>query len=97
MRPLDHPGGAGVDGDGRRSNCGRTNKEGIDWIKAQTPGYERYIALYQTPRNTEGVRDAASLRFARGTARGRAWTGTSETGANSASFGTPLWSTRKSA
>jgi uncharacterized protein len=39
----------GVEGQGQRSNCGRTNKDGIDFGKADTQGYERYLALYQTP------------------------------------------------
>ena len=38
----------GVEGFGQRSNCGRTNKEGIDFAKSDTPGYERYLALYFT-------------------------------------------------
>jgi uncharacterized protein len=40
----------GVEGTGQRSNCGRTNKDGIDFVKADTPGFERYIALYYTPQ-----------------------------------------------
>jgi uncharacterized protein len=39
----------GVEGQGQRRNCGRTNKEGIDFVKSETPGYERYLALYHTP------------------------------------------------
>jgi uncharacterized protein len=39
----------GVEGNGQSSNCGRTNKEGIGFIKAKKPGYERYLALYRTP------------------------------------------------
>src|ERR1035441_1595519 len=37
---------SGVEGHGQRSNCGRTNKDGIDFAKAEFPGYERYLALY---------------------------------------------------
>lgn len=44
----------GVEGHGQRSNCGRTNKDGVDFGKAHTPGFERYIALYQTPQEAEG-------------------------------------------
>lgn len=43
----------GVEGAGQKSNCGRTNKDGIDFVKSDKPGYERYIALYNTPQ-TEG-------------------------------------------
>ena len=44
----------GVEGHGQRSNCGRTNKEGIDFLKAETPGFERYNALYYTPQEDGG-------------------------------------------
>ena len=44
----------GVEGHGQRSNCGRTNKDGIDFVKAETRGYERYIALYNTPQEHGG-------------------------------------------
>lgn len=47
----------GVEGDGGLSNCGRTNKEGIDWHKAAQPGYERYISLYHTPQEYAGCQD----------------------------------------
>ena len=33
----------GVEGNGRRSNCGRTNKDGIDFEKADTRGMERSL------------------------------------------------------
>lgn len=39
----------GVEGFGQRSNCGRTNKDGIDFVKSDTEGFERYLALYHTP------------------------------------------------
>jgi len=44
----------GIEGDGALSNCGRTNKEGIDWYKADDNGYERYISLYHTPHEFGG-------------------------------------------
>jgi radical SAM protein with 4Fe4S-binding SPASM domain len=44
----------GVEGNGQSSNCGRTNKEGIGFIKAETAGYERYLALYRTPQSENG-------------------------------------------
>lgn len=46
----------GIEGDGRSSNCGRTNKEGIDFPKAEAPGYERYVALGQTPYEYGGCK-----------------------------------------
>lgn len=50
----------GVEGNGQSSNCGRTNKEGIGFIKADTAGYERYLALYRTPQSENGC---AGCRF----------------------------------
>ncbi len=44
----------GVEGKGQRSNCGRTNKDGIDFVKSETKGFERYIALYHTPQQYGG-------------------------------------------
>jgi len=46
----------GVEGDGRSSNCGRTNKDGVDFPKAEAPGYERYVALAQTPYEYGGCK-----------------------------------------
>jgi uncharacterized protein len=50
----------GVEGDGRSSNCGRTNKDGIDFVKSTEEGFERYVALYQTPQDDGGC---AGCRF----------------------------------
>jgi uncharacterized protein len=44
----------GVEGMGRASNCGRTNKDGIDFIKSDREGLERYLALYHTPQEHGG-------------------------------------------
>lgn len=44
----------GVAGDGSRSNCGRTNKDGVNWRKGDREGFERYLALYQTPQEHGG-------------------------------------------
>jgi uncharacterized protein len=46
----------GVEGNGQRSNCGRTNKDGIDFVKADTAGFERYLALYHTPQEFGGCK-----------------------------------------
>lgn len=37
---------SGMDGQGRKNNCGNTDKEGINFQKPDQPGYERYLALY---------------------------------------------------
>lgn len=50
----------GVEGDGARTSCGRVNKDGIDFVKAERPGYERYLALYRTPQAHGGC---AGCRF----------------------------------
>jgi uncharacterized protein len=44
----------GVDADGTRLNCGRTNKDGINWVKAGQSGFERQLALYHTPQEDGG-------------------------------------------
>jgi uncharacterized protein len=44
----------GVEGQGQRSNCGRTNKDGVDFVKAEFPGYERYLALFHTDQEAGG-------------------------------------------
>lgn len=44
----------GVSGLGVRSNCGRTNKEGVSWLKADAEGYERYLALSSVPFDAGG-------------------------------------------
>jgi uncharacterized protein len=44
----------GVEGHGESSNCGRTAKAGVDFLKAQEAGFERYLALYHTPQECGG-------------------------------------------
>ena len=44
----------GVNGQGEQSNCGRTNKDGVDWRKAGQAGFERQIALWRSPQNDLG-------------------------------------------
>jgi uncharacterized protein len=58
--PYTTPAVRGVEGQGQLSNCGRTNKDGIDFAKADTQGFERYLALYQTPQEAGGC---AGCRF----------------------------------
>lgn len=52
--PLTTPAVRGITGEGHVSRCGRADKEGRDGTKADRPGYERYIALYQTPTEEGG-------------------------------------------
>ena len=52
--PYTTPAVQGVEGNGDTSNCGRTNKAGIGFIKSSHQGYERYLALQQTPQDRGG-------------------------------------------
>jgi uncharacterized protein len=52
--PLTTQAVRGVEGNGQRTNCGRTNKSGIDYRKADAPGFERYLSLYLTPFEAGG-------------------------------------------
>jgi uncharacterized protein len=70
--PLTTEAVCGIEGFGQRSNCGRTNKDGIDHVKADRPGYERYIALYQTPREYGGCRDCRFFVVCKGYCPGTA-------------------------
>ena len=56
----------GVEGNGQRSNCGRTNKEGIDFVKAGVEGFERYLALYQTPQKNGGCKGCRFFLMCKG-------------------------------
>jgi uncharacterized protein len=62
----------GVEGSGQKSNCGRTNKDGIDFVKSDQPGYERYIALYNTPQADGGCRDCRFFLMCKGQCPGTA-------------------------
>ncbi|MBN1993734.1 MAG: radical SAM protein [Anaerolineae bacterium] len=62
----------GVEGGGQRSNCGRTNKDGIDFIKADVEGFERYLALYHTPQEYGGCRDCRFFLMCKGSCPGSA-------------------------
>ncbi len=62
----------GVEGHGQRSNCGRTNKDGIDFAKTATPGFERYLALYLTPQENGGCRDCRFFLMCKGQCPGNA-------------------------
>jgi len=53
--PLDTRAVRGIEGNGTISSCGRTNKDGVDFVKA-TPSTlsERMLALYYTPQTHGG-------------------------------------------
>lgn len=62
----------GVTPDGTRSNCGRTNKDGVNWVKADTPGSERYLLLHQVPQEHGGCKDCRFFIFCKGQCPGTA-------------------------
>jgi uncharacterized protein len=62
----------GVEGHGERSNCGRTNKDGIDFGKGERPGYERYLALYATPQWAGGCQGCRFFIMCKGHCPGTA-------------------------
>src|SRR5262249_40591831 len=62
----------GVEGHGQRSNCGRTNKDGIDFLKSASEGFERYVVLYQTPQEAGGCKDCRFFLMCKGQCPGTA-------------------------
>jgi uncharacterized protein len=62
----------GISPDGVMSNCGRTNKDGIDWVKADKPGFERYLLLHQTPQDVGGCKGCTFFVFCKGQCPGTA-------------------------
>ena len=65
----------GIEGHGQRSNCGRTNKDGIDFIKAAQPGFERSLALYATPQQHGGCQGCRFFLMCKGQCPGTALNG----------------------
>jgi uncharacterized protein len=62
----------GVDGQGNKSNCGRTNKDGIMRLKAEVAGYERQVALHYTPQADGGCQDCRFFLMCKGQCPGTA-------------------------
>jgi uncharacterized protein len=62
----------GIEGFGQRSNCGRTNKDGIDFTKADESGFERYLALYMTPQEYGGCQSCRFFLMCKGQCPGTA-------------------------
>lgn len=56
----------GIDGKGRLGNCGRTCQDGPYWVKANKPGYERYIALGNTPMQYGGCKECRFFVMCKG-------------------------------
>lgn len=62
----------GIEGNGQRTNCDRTNKDGIDYVKSDIAGYERYLALYNTPQEYGGCKDCRFFLMCKGQCPGTA-------------------------
>ncbi len=62
----------GVEAFGQRSNCGRTNKDGIDFVKSDRQGFERYLALYATPQEAGGCQSCRFFLMCKGQCPGTA-------------------------
>lgn len=62
----------GIEGDGRLTNCGRTNKDGIGYLKAEGRGYERQQALHGTPWEKGGCRGCRFFLMCKGNCPGTA-------------------------
>jgi uncharacterized protein len=73
--PLTTSAVRGIEGNGQISNCGRTNKDGIDFVKAAVPGFERYISLYHTPQDNGGCKGCRFFLMCKGQCPGTAING----------------------
>jgi uncharacterized protein len=62
----------GIEGSGQRSNCGRTNKDGIDFVKADREGFERYLALFHVPQSDGGCQGCRFFVMCKGQCPGGA-------------------------
>lgn len=73
--PLTTPAVRSVNAVGGRTNCSRTNKDGIDWVKANSHGAERYLMLHQTPQADGGCKDCKFFFACKGNCPGTALKG----------------------
>lgn len=62
----------GVEGNGQRTNCGRTNKDGVDFVKSEEPEFERSLILRRTPFSAGGCGDCRFFIFCKGQCPGTA-------------------------
>lgn len=64
-----------IEGRGELSNCGRTNKEGVDFGKADVPTYVRSLILLQTPQEHGGCQGCRFFLACKGQCPGTAIAG----------------------
>ena len=62
----------GIGADGTEHNCGRANKEGVDYVKSDDMDNERSIALYHTPQEYNGCQDCRFFLMCQGYCPGTA-------------------------
>lgn len=60
----------GVNGVGDNVNCGRTNKDGVDFGKADVEGFERQLVLHETPYEQGGCKDCRFFAQCKGNCPG---------------------------
>jgi uncharacterized protein len=65
----------GLDGQGERGKCSRVNKDGVNYLPAEREGFERYLALYQTPQDAGGCKGCRFFLMCRGQCPGSAIAG----------------------
>jgi uncharacterized protein len=65
----------GIEGNGQRPNCARTYKERIEFAKVAAEGFERYLALYQTPQAFAGCQGCRFFLMCKGKCPGTAFDG----------------------
>lgn len=70
--PLTTEAVQGVSANGTLSNCGRVNKDGVDWRKGEQTGHERQLVLYNTPFEYGGCKDCRFFLACKGQCPGTA-------------------------
>jgi uncharacterized protein len=70
--PYTTPAVQGIEADGSASNCGRTNKDGVDFLKSDQQGFERYLLLYQLPQEHGGCQGCRFFLMCKGQCPGTA-------------------------
>jgi len=60
----------GIEADGSSSNCGRTNKDGVEWLKAEKETAMRQVALYYTPQEYGGCQGCKYFLYCKGNCPG---------------------------
>lgn len=70
--PITTPAVHGIDAEGSLTNCGRTNKSGINYLKGTGYALERYVALALTEQADGGCKDCKYFFLCKGNCPGTA-------------------------